>query len=205
MHDDGRFDAPNCDNEYHDDGAARSSALTGGAILIGRFRAWVAWVVGATICAGPSAPAQFPLVENKSVVGDQPANPGPLSNARSLALLPAMRKVAEWQFSRIANTPSQDWSFATLYVVLLAARQTPHNERDRDSVPVVAKPLPLGFMRKSAARTQLRLSAYKDRGGIGFGPFVRHKRYTVPAKPGSTAGLLGACFLPLQQQSRLHI
>ena len=67
--------------------------------------------------------------ERKPVVGDAPADPGPLATDLSGELQPqavrnAMRRVANWQLSRIQDTPSQDWTFATLYVGLLAASDT---------------------------------------------------------------------------------
>ncbi len=75
--------------------------------------------------------AQAQLTENESlsVVGDAPLEPGPLATDLSPALEPAaiksaMRKVADWQVARIGNKPSQDWTFATLYVGLLAASAT---------------------------------------------------------------------------------
>jgi rhamnogalacturonyl hydrolase YesR len=49
-----------------------------------------------------------------------------------------MRKVADWQTARIADTPSQDWTFATLYVGLLSASDTLKNLLYRDTVIKVA-------------------------------------------------------------------
>jgi unsaturated rhamnogalacturonyl hydrolase len=76
-------------------------------------------------------PAFGQLTENeqKASAGDAPTDPGPLANDLSGALAPAsiqsaMRKVAQWQNVRIVDTPSQDWTFATLYVGMLSASAT---------------------------------------------------------------------------------
>jgi len=50
-----------------------------------------------------------------------------------------MRKVADWQTARILNTPSQDWTFATLYVGMLSASETLQDPKYRDVVLQVAK------------------------------------------------------------------
>jgi rhamnogalacturonyl hydrolase YesR len=81
--------------------------------------------------------------EQKAIVGDAPADPGPLATELSGALKPsniqaAMRKVADWQDARIADSPSQDWTFATLYVGLLSASDTLHDPHYRDTVQRVA-------------------------------------------------------------------
>ena len=76
---------------------------------------------------GSDGSCQLTDTERKPVVGDAPADPGPLATNLSGEMQPqavknAMRKVADWQLARIQDTPSQDWTFATLYVGLLAAR-----------------------------------------------------------------------------------
>lgn len=87
--------------------------------------------------AQPAAPA------HKAIAGDAPADPGPLAKDLSPALEPAaieaaMRKVANWQTSRITDTPSQDWTFATLYLGLLSASRTLHDPAYHDLVLGVA-------------------------------------------------------------------
>ena len=82
--------------------------------------------------------------ERKPVVGDAPADPGPLATDLSGGLQPqavrnAMRRVANWQLSRIQDTPSQDWTFATLYVGLLAASNTLNDDRFQNDVLSVAR------------------------------------------------------------------
>jgi unsaturated rhamnogalacturonyl hydrolase len=81
--------------------------------------------------------------ERKAVVGDAPGDPGPLAaelsgELRSASIQAAMRKVADWQIARIADSPSQDWTFATLYVGLLSASDTLGDARYRDTVVRVA-------------------------------------------------------------------
>jgi unsaturated rhamnogalacturonyl hydrolase len=81
--------------------------------------------------------------ERKPVVGDAPADPGPLATDLSGELQPeavknAMRRVADWQLSRIEDTPSQNWTFAALYVGLLAASDTLQDARFQNAVFNVA-------------------------------------------------------------------
>jgi unsaturated rhamnogalacturonyl hydrolase len=81
--------------------------------------------------------------ERKPVVGDAPADPGPLATDLSGELQPqavksAMRRVADWQLSRIKDTPSQNWTFAALYVGLLAASDTLKDVRYQNAVFNVA-------------------------------------------------------------------
>ena len=95
-----------------------------------------------TVC--PKSVAQLTANEQKASVGDAPADPGPLATDLSPALKPAavkaaMRKVADWQIARIKDTPSQDWTFATLYVGLIAATETTDNPAYRDVVLKVAE------------------------------------------------------------------
>lgn len=92
------------------------------------------------------AAPQGQLTENemKAQLGDAPLNPGPLatdlsSALRSTDIKAAMRKVADWQLARVADTPSQDWTLATLYIGLLAAYDTLHDTRYRDAVIQVAE------------------------------------------------------------------
>jgi unsaturated rhamnogalacturonyl hydrolase len=90
-----------------------------------------------------TASAQMTANESKPSVGDAPADPGPLATDLSPALQPAaiqkaMRKVADWQTARIASTPSQDWTFATLYIGMLSASDTLHVPLYRDTVRSIA-------------------------------------------------------------------
>ena len=82
--------------------------------------------------------------ERKLSVGDAPSDPGPLATDLSGDINPqavknAMRRVADWQLSRIQNAPSQDWTFGTLYLGLLAASDTLKDDRYQNSVLSVAR------------------------------------------------------------------
>jgi rhamnogalacturonyl hydrolase YesR len=82
--------------------------------------------------------------ERLASVGDAPADPGPLatdlsSAAKPAAIHAAMRKVADWESARVADTPSQDWTFATLYAGFLSASDTLKEPRYRDLVVKVAE------------------------------------------------------------------
>src|ERR1017187_7970865 len=72
---------------------------------------------------------QLTVNERRASVGDAPGDPGALVADISPVLQrgpiqAAMRKVANWQYARIADTPSRDWTFATLYLGMLAASRT---------------------------------------------------------------------------------
>jgi rhamnogalacturonyl hydrolase YesR len=88
-----------------------------------------------TNAAAPSASIQ---------PGDSPENPGPLASDLSPRLKQAdvrhaMRKVADWQLSRLAGTPSRDWTFAALYIGLLTASDTLGDAKHRDYVLSVGR------------------------------------------------------------------
>lgn len=90
------------------------------------------------------AHAQLTQDERKASVGDSPKDPGPLASDLSPTMTPtsvrhAMKKVGDWQSARIQDAPSQDWTFATLYVGMLAASDTLHDQRYRDTVLGVAR------------------------------------------------------------------
>jgi unsaturated rhamnogalacturonyl hydrolase len=76
--------------------------------------------------------------------GDAPIDAGPLASDLSGAMEPhaievAMRKVADWQNARVQANPSQNWTFATLYVGLLSASEVLHDSQYRDMVMKVAQ------------------------------------------------------------------
>jgi unsaturated rhamnogalacturonyl hydrolase len=96
------------------------------------------------MCSAQVSMSPLTAAEQKTVVGDASANPGPLAAGLSPSLDPAavkiaMRKVADWQNVRIVNEPSQDWTFATLYMGLLAASRTLHEPAYHDTVMDVAE------------------------------------------------------------------
>ena len=76
--------------------------------------------------------------EFSKTAGDAPSNPGPRANLSSkmepTAIKAAMKKVADWEYSRIHDAPSRDWTFAPLYDGFLAASQTLHEPRYHDLV-----------------------------------------------------------------------
>ena len=92
----------------------------------------------------PATSAQMTAAEKKPAVGDSPADPGPLAHDLSgdikpAAIQAAMRKVGDWQNARLADKPSQDWTFATLYIGMLSASQTLNEPRYRDTVLHIAE------------------------------------------------------------------
>lgn len=91
-----------------------------------------------------SVQAQITSTNRVALVGDAPADAGPLATDLSPELQPAeieaaMRRVANWQAARIADTPSQDWTFAALYAGLVSASQTLHEPKFRDLVAGVGE------------------------------------------------------------------
>ena len=111
-----------------------------------RFTATLFGVVSIFALCGICCNAQqqeTPRVASEHRAGDAPPDPGPLATDLSPAFKPAaihaaMRKVADWQSARVADFPSQDWTFATLYVGLLSASETLHEPRYRDQVLGIA-------------------------------------------------------------------
>ena len=78
------------------------------------------------------------------LIGDAPADPGPLASNLSQAfklsaIQAAMRKVADWQSARIIDKPSRDWPFAILYDGLLSASVTLNEPGYHDLVVKVAE------------------------------------------------------------------
>jgi unsaturated rhamnogalacturonyl hydrolase len=103
-------------------------------------------ILGVALFALPCSEtlSQMTAAERQTSAGDAPVDPGPLATGLSGAIRPldvekAMRKVADWQVARIADSPSQDWTFATLYVGLLAASESLQEPRYRDAVETVAE------------------------------------------------------------------
>ena len=93
--------------------------------------------------AAQTAASSRPQLPPDSIYGDTPADPGPLATDLSPAMRPddiraAMRKVADWELARVTSTPSQDWTYATLYRGFLAASKTLDNTKYADYVTSVA-------------------------------------------------------------------
>jgi len=107
-------------------------------------RAGILSLLGLAMGWNCTAIAQMTENEKKASVGDSPADPGPLATDLSSALEPdavraAMRKVADWQTARVLNEPSQDWTFAVLYLGMLSASETLKNPHYSDTVLHVAE------------------------------------------------------------------
>jgi unsaturated rhamnogalacturonyl hydrolase len=97
-----------------------------------------------TVTGATNGRCQLTENERKRVVGDSPTDPGPIATDLSGNLDPqavknAMRRVADWQLSRIQDAPSQDWTFGTLYLGLLAAADTLKDDRYQNAVLNVAR------------------------------------------------------------------
>lgn len=97
-----------------------------------------------TISHTSFAQAGVPASEHIPQVGDNSSEPGPLATDLSPALRPtdikrATKRVADWQLARVADTPSQDWTFATLYAGFIAASATLHDQRYANNVQSVAE------------------------------------------------------------------
>lgn len=107
----------------------------------------IAAVVFVPVCLAISAMASPSLPggdDQEAQVGDAPENPGPLApdlsgELKPIAVKAAMRKVADWQLARIRNEFSEDWTFATLYLGMLAASDSLKDSRYSDHVGEVAE------------------------------------------------------------------
>ena len=96
----------------------------------------------AKVDAAPPSQTTSTIVEPSP--GDASADPGPLATDQSKALRPAaiqaaMRKVADWQSERIADRPSEDWTYAALYLGMLSASETLKDPRYHDLVEKVSE------------------------------------------------------------------
>ena len=130
-------------NDNHRERFVTSISFTSGELMFHRIRTLAMCLVIASCYAPHLAGAQLTANGRTPTVGDAPADPGPFATDLSgdfkpNAIRSAMRKVADWQVVRIADTPSQDWTFATLYVGLLSASDTLHDSRYRNTVLQVA-------------------------------------------------------------------
>lgn len=83
------------------------------------------------------------IYEYEKTNGDAPDNPGPPAGLsgemRSADIKAAMRLVADWQYGRIKDAPSQNWTFAPLYDGFLAASRTLGDPRYHDNVILVGE------------------------------------------------------------------
>ncbi|MBS1813696.1 MAG: glycoside hydrolase family 88 protein [Acidobacteria bacterium] len=107
----------------------------------------IALSLGFTLSAHAQQPAKkrvITVTEREKTIGDAPANPGPLATdlspaLRSADVKAAMRKVADWQYERIKNAPSQNWTFPPLYDGFLATSKTLHDPKYHDNVVAVGE------------------------------------------------------------------
>jgi unsaturated rhamnogalacturonyl hydrolase len=79
------------------------------------------------------------FAEIKAAAGSSPADPGPLATDLSPALTRsaiehAMRKVADWQLTAAEGKYNQDWTYAPLYLGLLAASKATGDAQYHDVV-----------------------------------------------------------------------
>ena len=104
--------------------------------------AWIWWDI-----RPPILPPRLTADDGQTPAGDAPQNPGPVASDVSGSLKPeavhaAMRKVADWQLVRVkpksGSDYSQDWTYATLYLGLMAASDSLRDSRYRDYVQSVA-------------------------------------------------------------------
>lgn len=90
------------------------------------------------------ARAQAVREVDEHAAGEMPADPGALAQDLTgklthSAVKAAMRRVADWQLTRVSNEVSQDWTFATLYLGLLEASNTLHDGRYMNYVKEVGQ------------------------------------------------------------------
>ncbi len=109
-------------------------------------RLWIVAIALACLCSlfCGTAAAQVTANETEPAVGDAPQDPGPIATDLSGKVQPAavkaaMRKVADWQLSRVNGQFSQDWTFATLYLGMATASDTLADVRYRNYVNGVAE------------------------------------------------------------------
>ena len=77
------------------------------------------------VASSPPLRAQLPASEKLEVIGDSPADAGPIATDLSPAfrkkeVAHALRKVADWQLGRVQGHYLQDWTLAALYTGFMA-------------------------------------------------------------------------------------
>ncbi len=83
-------------------------------------------------------------MDQRAKPGSSPDDPGPLATdlspaVKSSAIKAAVKKVADWQLTQIVNTPSQDWTYATMYAGFMAASDLLKDDRYSNEVKGVAE------------------------------------------------------------------
>ncbi|WP_263351899.1 glycoside hydrolase family 88/105 protein [Acidicapsa acidisoli] len=82
-------------------------------------------VFGLIFSSPATLQSQRPSSDSLPVVGDSPADAGPLATGLSPAfrkndVAQALRKVADWQLNRVQGNYTQDWTLAALYAGFMA-------------------------------------------------------------------------------------
>jgi rhamnogalacturonyl hydrolase YesR len=88
--------------------------------------------------------AQGPRSERAAVVGDSPADAGPLATGLSPAfkkkdVVQALRKVADWQLKRAEGNYQQDWTLAAMYTGFMALPPAVNGPAYRDAMTSMGK------------------------------------------------------------------
>ncbi len=96
-------------------------------------------LLGAAVFAATEHLAPAQVSAEFTAAGDDAADPGPLATDLSpalkpLAIIKAMRKVADWQLRNAESRFNRDWTFAALYDGLLAASRATGDPRYHDAV-----------------------------------------------------------------------
>ena len=86
-----------------------------------------------------TAIAQLPASEKMPVVGDAPADAGPIATDLSpafnkQAVTQALRKVADWQLKRTEGNYQQDWTLAALYTGFMVIPPAVHGSIYQDAM-----------------------------------------------------------------------
>jgi unsaturated rhamnogalacturonyl hydrolase len=92
-----------------------------------------------TVASSGSLQAQRPASDDLPVVGDSPAEAGPLATGQSPAfkkkdVASALRKVADWQLNRAQGKYTQDWTLAALYAGFMAVPPAVRGNTYQDSM-----------------------------------------------------------------------
>jgi unsaturated rhamnogalacturonyl hydrolase len=108
----------------------------------------VALAVLAGLLSAVTLPAQqadpaIPM-DQRAKPGSSPVDPGPMATdlspaIKSTAIKAAVKKVADWQLTQIVNTPSQDWTYATMYAGFMVASDLLKDDRYSNEVQGVAE------------------------------------------------------------------
>jgi unsaturated rhamnogalacturonyl hydrolase len=101
-------------------------------------------VLAATLGSTALLAQQAVPMDQRAKPGSSPSDPGPLATdlspaLKSAAIKAAVKKVADWQLTQIVDTPSQDWTYATMYAGFMSASDLLKDERYSKEVQGVAE------------------------------------------------------------------